>query len=120
MKLKLCSAPGCMNTAMLGKNYCNKHIALQTQRDNRKIFTQRTKSRQWHNLYNTQRWRKESKEFLAGHPFCYVCGKPSKIVDHIQPHRGNLELFYDQTNWQPMCWSCHTRKTFKENNNFNR
>ena len=120
MKLKLCLCSGCNATALNGKDFCNRHIAMQQQRDEqkKKIFTKRTKSNQWHGLYNSARWRRESKEFLQGHPFCYICGKPSRITDHIQAHRGDLELFWNQLNWQPLCWSCHSRKTFKENNNF--
>jgi 5-methylcytosine-specific restriction endonuclease McrA len=25
------------------------------------------------------------------------------IVDHIKPHRGDQNLFWDQTNWQALC-----------------
>lgn len=117
---KLCKKAGCGRTAVPGKDYCIKHIELQNQVQPKKVFTQRSKSRQWHNLYESARWRKESKDFLKKYPVCFICGKPSRITDHIIPHRGDVTLFWDQNNWQPMCWSCHSRKTFKENNNFNK
>jgi 5-methylcytosine-specific restriction protein A len=25
------------------------------------------------------------------------------VIDHIQPHQGNQRLFWDQSNWQPLC-----------------
>ncbi len=28
-------------------------------------------------------------------------------MDHIKPHRGDLALFWDRTNWQPLCNPCH-------------
>lgn len=118
MKTKLCKKVGCQRTAVEGKDYCMKHIALQDVK--RPIFTQRKSSSQWHDLYNTSEWRTKSKAFLRKYPACCICGKPSKITDHITPHCGNLDLFWDEDNWQPLCWSCHSRKTLKENNYFHK
>ena len=36
------------------------------------------------------------------------------VADHIIPHKGNLELFWDEGNLQALCKSCHDRKTAKE------
>jgi 5-methylcytosine-specific restriction protein A len=33
------------------------------------------------------------------------------IVDHINPHKGDQALFWDQSNWQVLCKQCHDRKT---------
>lgn len=115
MKTKICKKLGCGRTCQEGKEYCYLHRDLESTR---KVFTYRGKSKQWHNLYESSRWRKISKDFLRRYPTCFICGKPAKIADHIIPHRGNIELFYDDSNLQPMCWSCHSRKTMKENNNF--
>lgn len=30
------------------------------------------------------------------------------IVDHIIPHKGDMELFWDESNWQGLCVSCHS------------
>jgi len=32
---------------------------------------------------------------------------PATVVDHIIPHRGDKKLFWDQSNWQPLCKHCH-------------
>jgi len=50
--------------------------------------------------------------FLAENPLCAMCvarGKPSlaTTVDHVEPHRGDLELFWDQRNWQSLCTRDH-------------
>jgi hypothetical protein len=29
--------------------------------------------------------------------------EPTTVVDHIEPHLGNQEKFWDQSNWQPSC-----------------
>ncbi|TVO75127.1 HNH endonuclease signature motif containing protein [Sedimenticola selenatireducens] len=64
-------------------------------------------------LYN-YRWQKERAKYLEEHPLCVTHkaqGKvvPSAVVDHINPHRGNLELFWDKSNWQALCKQCHDR-----------
>ncbi|MEO4040348.1 HNH endonuclease signature motif containing protein [Hoeflea sp. CAU 1731] len=39
-----------------------------------------------------------------------MCGKPAKVVDHIIPHKGDRKLFWDRSNWQPLCTPCHSSK----------
>ena len=36
---------------------------------------------------------------------------PATVVDHIVPHRGDKKLFWDQSNWQPLCKEHHDKKT---------
>ena len=117
MKTKICKKAGCGRTAEPGKDYCKQHLTLQGQR---KIFNKRGKSGQYHSMYESQEWRKRRAQFLKKYPRCFVCGAPATIADHIIPHRGDLTLFYDDNNLQPMCQSCHSRKTMKENNNFHK
>ncbi|TPW28921.1 HNH endonuclease [Martelella alba] len=56
--------------------------------------------------YNAE-WQRESKAYLSEHPQCRRCGAPAVVVDHIRPHRGNDDLFWDRANWQPLCRHCH-------------
>lgn len=64
------------------------------------------------------RWRKYRKWFLEHHPLCEVCGAPASVVDHIIPHKGNYNLFWDTTNHQALCKMCHDIKTAKEDGGF--
>ena len=62
------------------------------------------------------RWKKARSLFLKQHPLCAFCqaeGKivPATVVDHIIPHRGDKILFWDETNWEPLCKECHDKKT---------
>ena len=62
------------------------------------------------------RWRKARIAFLQRNPLCVECMRkgvltPATVVDHIIPHRGDKELFWNEENWQPLCKSCHDRKT---------
>ncbi len=113
----LCHKAGCFKTAAPGKHFCEKHLYLE-ETYRKRPAPERKKSNAWHHLYNSQRWRTVSKAFLAGHPYCYICGAKATVVDHIRPHRGDTELFYDENNLQPLCTKCHSAKTLKENNYF--
>ncbi|MCY1283417.1 HNH endonuclease [compost metagenome] len=67
----------------------------------------------------TYRWQKERERFLAKHPLCCQCEKEGRVteatdVDHIIPHRGDESLFWRESNWQPLCHSCHSAKTQAE------
>lgn len=59
------------------------------------------------------RWRKARESFLRKNPFCSAHKKNSQlieatVVDHIKPHRGNNDLFWDKNNWQALCATCHS------------
>jgi len=71
------------------------------------------------------RWRKARATFLRGHALCVECDRdgivmPATRVDHITPHKGDQVLFWDKTNWQPLCESHHNAKTAREDSNFAR
>lgn len=56
------------------------------------------------------KWEKESKAFLArpeNHLCACGCGRPSEVVDHIKPHRGDRRLFWSRSNWQALSAHCH-------------
>lgn len=58
------------------------------------------------------RWQKRRLLWLLNHPLCRWCDEanrvtPATVVDHIEPHRGDPQLFWDETNWQSLCKDCH-------------
>lgn len=57
--------------------------------------------------YDTK-WDRERQAFLAAHPTCVRCAAPSRIVDHIMPHKGDQKLFWRRSNWQALCVACHS------------
>ena len=64
----------------------------------------------------TWAWQKARAAYLATHPLCRHCQAKglttaAAVVDHVTPHRGDMELFWDPDNWQPLCTTCHGRKT---------
>jgi 5-methylcytosine-specific restriction endonuclease McrA len=57
-------------------------------------------------------WQRARRGFLMSHPLCVMCSAEGRttaaeVVDHIQPHRGDQSLFWDQGNWQPLCKAHH-------------
>jgi len=62
------------------------------------------------------RWQRYRLLFLSRHPLCAECERQGRVteadvVDHIVPHRGDLELFWRPDNHQALCRPCHDAKT---------
>ncbi|RCW65178.1 HNH endonuclease [Pseudorhodoferax soli] len=58
------------------------------------------------------RWQKARARFLRNNPLCVYCERAGRVelatvVDHIVPHRGNPEIFWDESRWQSLCKPCH-------------
>lgn len=84
--------------------------ACQMQRDKeRKAAFDRTRPSASARGYDSK-WREAREGFLAKHPTC-ACGAPATIVNHIIPHKGDKRLFWDRSNWEPMCKPCHDGPT---------
>lgn len=105
-----CRYPGCAKIIETGKLYCAEHEPFSPQAQyekERMTAAQRGYDRGW---------QQARTAFLNNHPLCAECerqGKytPATVVDHIIPHRGNKKLFWDISNWQALCETCHGRKT---------
>jgi hypothetical protein len=68
-----------------------------------------------------RRWQKVRQLVLARQPICpdpfgLHAGRvvPAVEVDHIVPHRGRRELFWDAANLWALCRECHAEKTRRE------
>jgi len=74
--------------------------------------------------HNSVAWQKASAAWLLQYPFCVLClvqGRMNEgasalasskqrnlVVDHIEPHRGDMELFWDSDNLETLCrMPCH-------------
>ena len=106
-----CGHPGCPEIVLSGQKYCEKHRAEHKSEDIRP-------GRKNGNLYSTKRWQVLRRQALMAHPICQICGKAiADTVDHVTPHRGNTDLFFDPGNLQALCKRCHDRKTWTEDGN---
>lgn len=111
---KPCRWPGC--PALTEGRFCPAH----TKRDRRAVDNRRgsAASRGY-----DHHWQKYRPEYLRRHPLCRTCAAAGRVtvatvVDHIIPHRGDMELFWDPTNHQPQCKKCHDIKTATEDGGF--
>lgn len=104
--LRKCAEPGCR--ALVRTHRCDRHKREQQRpEENRANSNERG---------YTYRWQKARMGYLAKQPLCVMClangvTEPATQVDHIVPHRGDQEKFWDRSNWQGLCASCHSTKT---------
>jgi len=78
------------------------------------------------------KWQQARAAFLRENPWCHRClaesgiqatdatqalaechrlgvrPPPAHLVDHKVPHRGDMTLFWDRNNWEPMCTHHHS------------
>jgi len=111
--LHYCKAPGCSELLKRGQTYCVAHA--KTVSKGRDVRRGSSNSRG----YN-YRWTKARKMFLNKHPLCELCDRPvpATVVDHIVPHEGDQTLFWDESNWQALCVTCHSVKTAAQDGGF--
>ena len=124
---KPCGMHGCAALIRPPARFCDSHeaVAGKVDRDRRGSSAERG--------YDA-RWRKYRAVFLAQYPLCGTrppeaerhiaacgvewseCKKADRVVaaeqvDHIVPHRGSAQLFWEQSNHQALCSSCSNAKS---------
>jgi len=67
---------------------------------------------QYPQLYGSARWQRLREAKLCSDPLCWYCLQlgyivVANVVDHIKPHRGDLDLFFDWDNLRSSCAPCH-------------
>jgi 5-methylcytosine-specific restriction protein A len=72
----------------------------------------------------TSRWARYSRRFRKNHPLCADCFKRGIVkvgghVDHVVPVSGPDDpLFWEPTNHQNLCETCHSVKTARQDGGF--
>lgn len=103
-----CKHPGCPELVEAGTRYCDKHKSLHPEEE-----------RSANGRGYGRTWQRARKRYLEAHPLCAECEREGRytkatVVDHIKPHRGNPQLFWDTSNWRPLCKHHHDIKTGNE------
>ena len=73
----------------------------------------------WRKWYKTAEWRAIRWDTLVAASFtCVRCKRifesADLVGDHIRAHRGDRDLFFDRSNVQCMCATCHNRDKQRE------
>jgi 5-methylcytosine-specific restriction protein A len=70
----------------------------------------------WRKWHSTARWRELRLEVLLRDDYTCRCGcngthpnRSQLVADHIVPHRGDPDLFWDPDNLQTLLKTCHDR-----------
>lgn len=131
MAKKPCMRPGCPNLVERGQEgYCEQHRKQRCS-----VRTEAARGGSTERLYDS-RWAAYSKSRLRREPLCIglrlqrggpivINTHPDLVVgatltDHIEPHKGDRQLFWDPNNHQSGCKACHDLKTATEDGGFGR
>ncbi len=115
---RACRSPACANTTTHPSGWCPDCLARHRADSDQRRGTAAQRG------YG-DKWQKARATFLRNRPFCAACNARglvvrATVVDHITPHRGDMAIFWDKTNWQPLCKPCHDKKTATEDGGFGR
>lgn len=60
----------------------------------------------------TAAWDKASRGHLRNSPLCLYCAlvedvKAADLTDHLYPHGGDQDVFWNRTYWISCCTDCH-------------
>lgn len=72
----------------------------------------KNEKRWWLKWYKTAAWQRLRARQLRREPLCRMCRARKEITaatvaDHIRPHRGDMQLFFDENNLQSLCAPDH-------------
>lgn len=93
---------------------------MGTAQDTSRKKAPRRTSAEYHSWYSLTLWTDDLRPAqLLREPFCRECARRgvrtwATVVDHVEPHRGDWQLFIDPANHQSLCERCHNRKTARE------
>lgn len=100
-----CPVAGC---PVLG--FCAQHQRPRVEQPRPRLYDDRRGSSTARGY--SYKWQQMRKQYIALHPVCVKCGRPSAAVDHIIPRRaGGAD---DERNYQALCHACHSKKTAVE------
>lgn len=111
----------CRDLTVPGSGYCEKH-KIEAEARRAELDKARPTARE--RGYG-RKWEAARLGHLKSHPFCVDCAAAgietaATEVDHEIPHKGDMRIFWDKTNWRSRCKPCHSRKTATRDSRFAR
>jgi 5-methylcytosine-specific restriction protein A len=112
---KPCKTPGC--SGLTREKFCANCLSAGRGKEQRPAWKDTLYGREWkgytHRFIGDRKWCADPEKL-------HQLPAAAEVVDHIVPHRGDISLFWDSTNHQPLCKRCHGRKTATEDGGFGR
>ncbi len=106
-----------------------KPLSFNIKRESKGLKFRHKRKLDWvDDLYRSAEWKRYRKDYLALNSFCSTpgCDQKATVIDHKKSvKRGStvaeiMRLFWDRTNHDPKCRSCHNRKTALVDGGFGR
>lgn len=122
MPKKVCNAQGCNTLIDLSERYCTQHQREKKLQDSKrnKMYNDTLRNPKHNSFYNSNSWRKVRKQVMEREGgLCRSCLKmdiniKADVVDHIIPIEIDWNLRLKLDNLQPLCNSCHNKKTAQD------
>ena len=120
---RMCAQPGCAAVVSEGQ-YCPWHYHLTQVMEMGNIKNNSKKFDRYKRgpaePGNRARWRRARPPILLERPLCASCQAAghtvsATVVDHVLPHGGDDAMFWDVSNWQPLCHDCFSSKMSRRN-----
>lgn len=103
----------CAKLVELDQGFCAEHKALQAKNNYKGRFKDIKFNKDSKRFYASKQWQALRKRILMVNPYCAKCNALATEVDHIEPIcDGGSKL--SRKNLQPLCKSCHSKKTIRE------
>ena len=119
MPKKICNQVGCNTLISMQERYCAEHIKDKKVHDSMvaKRYNETLRNKKHERFYSSGQWKKVRTHIMSRYGgLCRSCAEfdmdvRADVVDHIVPIEINWELKINFDNLQPLCHSCHNRKT---------
>lgn len=126
MKIYKCKYPTCFRQ-LKEPGYCTEHGKLAKPEDKKEEYIKaerkpfETADSPNSELYQSYEWKMLSRRIRERDKVCLLCGATHHLsVHHIQPPKGNQDLFFDDSNLITLCIDCHNKQTGNEVNRVRR
>lgn len=95
--------------------------AEQARKLRQRKYAKERPDKKFQALYRSARWFTLRRIILTRNPLCVMCRAAGRVVvasvvDHIEPHKGAMTLFWSLENLQGLCASCHSGPKRREEN----
>ena len=107
--MHVCAGAGCRAAVPHGERWCPACAREYQAQDRERRGSARERG-------YTSRWDRYALALRGTRPICAECEargrvRPTQVIDHVIPHRGDQELFWATWNHDPLCKRCHDHKT---------